>query len=408
MAGERISVLAKENASLRSPGFDGSEVDAVGQQKYEQVCSERDSLRISLRKSRSDLDEAQETIVSVTAEKSALSQQVARLEARMETLQRDGVSENRTLESPSSRNIKVLDRRTLEDMARESEAKILTYEEKMFNYESDIAELEKENKTLTQKMLNFKKVAEKNFNTVGEAKTLLRRYKDERKKQLDMNATLRNSLKETMLQLKESETNVARLREALQSKGNNAGMLMQQNVETITKENETFKVSLLKAKEHIERLVSKNESMEAELEEANAEVEELRAQQGATEDAEELRERVAELEEDLDVVLEELEEARASVDPLEEAMEEKDAEIRLLHDKLDELMLKKSPGGGRGDRKLAAENARLREELAELEENAAQLTKDRKAAVSAKQMYEGFWKDAKDQMMKMERTMRRG
>jgi len=140
MAGEQMSVLAKENASLQSPGFDGSEVDAVGQQKHEQVCSERDSLRMSLRKSRSDLDEAQKMIASVAAEKSALSQQVAWLEARIETLRRDGVSKNRASESPSSRNIKVLDRRTSEDVARESEAKILACEEKMFNCETDIAE----------------------------------------------------------------------------------------------------------------------------------------------------------------------------------------------------------------------------------------------------------------------------
>jgi len=156
--------------------------------------------------------ESEDTIAVLTAEKSTLSQTVATLEQRLETIQREAhervLADTRLLENSQTRS-STLDRKTLEAALAEAELKVQSYASTMVAEEAKMRLANEEKRELTKKADKIKRVAAKNKETVKQAKILLAKYKAGRKKHSKEMASLKKSLKHSQRKLIKLEKSVA-------------------------------------------------------------------------------------------------------------------------------------------------------------------------------------------------------
>jgi len=426
---EKIDVLEKSLLDTKSEAFacknnaeEARERVAVLERKIESqnnagsvICEDEDlegtrqklkEAEASLYAHRTQLKQTKQEIVSMTTEHSIAAQKNADLEEKIGLLQ-DEIAVLKGVERiPSNREhvvignnswATVLDRKTLEDLALKAEEDKKVYEQKIATGEEEMNKLRDENVTISRKLAKFRKVAEKNFNLVCDAKVLLGRYKEERKKQTSVIERMKLEVREKSIELQAAIANASQLQSVLKSREQNLDRL-NQKVLVLAKENKTLNASLAKANEE-------------------------KASAPTQQEIDELNAKIVELEDDLDVVLEELEDARAEVEPLERALQEKDVEIRKNEEAITKLRKEVENAGSRiaganqnedDDRvveleeeleALQEESEELRFSVEQLENNAAKLEKDRKAAIKAKELYEGFWKDAKEQLMLMKESI---
>jgi hypothetical protein len=261
----------------------------------------------------------------------------------------------------------MLDRRTLEVSLARAEFKAQSYAAAMLTEGRKIKELMRENKVLAEKMANFKRVAEKNFRTVIDAKKLLARYKADRKHQSAQILSSREALK---------------------------------RVEAVAK---TRQQELKVAQRKLLRLKKSVENRNRIIEEANLKLQELEVEKSGTEST------VAELRRvdpsSSSMMPSMSEETPEDVGPsfpkvgseasngTIAATKVPDAFITMQHNEDDDTGTQTH---------WEAEKLRLVDRINELESAFRKAEVQREAALTAKKLYEGFWKDAKESLIRLQ------
>lgn len=287
--------------------------------------------------------DSKEKIAALTAEKSDLSKLVETLEQRLSSIEREtherAVADSQTLVTSQTEN-SLLDRKTLETSLAEAQVKVQSYANAMVVEASKLRAINEEKQALSKKASSFKKVAEKNLTTVQEAKDLLAKYKGDRKKQSQQKALLKKALKEAKATTK---SHLKKWTEA------------QKRLSKLEKSIESRNKLIEKAKLKLKRLKAEKTDLEST-------ILTLKDAGGAEEKSGVKREgNTSILESTIPVV------PKSTTQFLNQA--DKDT---------------------------------LVSKIKELETNFEDVAKKRQAAVTAKKLYEGFWKDAKDEYIKLQ------
>ena len=287
--------------------------------------------------------ESKETIAVLAAEKDDLSELVETLEQRLSIIEREAheraVADSRTLVTSQTEN-SLLDRKTLETSLSEAQVKVRSYANAMVIEESKMRAMNEEKEALSKKASSFKKVAEKNLATVQEAKDLLAKYRSDRKKQSQQKASLKKALKEAKASTK------AHLKKWTEA---------QKRLSKLEKS-----------------VVSRNKLIEK----AKLRLKDLKAQKTKLEST------ISALKDTGGTGVKSGVKGEASTSILESSIP--------IGPKSTTEFLKQ------------ADKRTLVSKIKELETHFEDVAKQRQAAVTAKKLYEGFWKDAKDEYVKLQ------